>query len=626
MSRILPSMLLLSTLLGATHTPVAAPEPSYSPHAAASASPSRLLWGDTHLHTSFSTDAFGFGVRLDPDTAYRFAMGEVVTSSWGQRVRLARPLDFMVIADHAESLGIMQRVQDGDGALLRDDAAANWNRMLHGTPAQQAELSAYFHDGQQRRAIFRKLTELASPDLQLDIWRELLSISERHNRPGQFTALHGYEWTAAPQGNNLHRVVLFRDGEERAGQMAPLTAFDSDRPEDLWAHMAAYEKSTGGRVLAIPHNGNLSNGLMFPAETTDSGAALDADYARLRSRWEPVYEVTQMKGDGETHPLLSPDDEFADYETWDAANFFGTPKTPAMLPHEYARAALKLGLQLQRQVGANPYQFGLIGSTDSHTGLSTPAEDNFFGKHSGVEPAPERWKTPVGKAKDWQVLGWEQTASGYAAVWATANTREAIWDALQRREVYATTGSRISVRLFGGWSFAARDAARADLAAHGYEVGVPMGAVLPPRGDAAAPSFLVAAARDPLGANLDRIQMVKGWVDTQGRAHEMVYDVVWSQGDSRPRDARGKVPAVGNTVDVAAATWDNSIGAAELATVWRDPQFDPQQPAFYYARVLEIPTPRWTAYDAARYRVNMPQEVPMITVERAYTSPLWYRP
>ena len=367
---------------------------------------------------------------------------------------------------------------------------------------------------------------------------------------------------------------------------------------------------------------------MFPAETSFGGSRVDRHYAESRMRWEPVVEVTQIKGDGEAHPLLSPDDEFADYETWDAGNFEGVPKTDAMLPHEYARSALKIGLQVEAAVEANPYRFGMIGSTDSHTALATAEENNFFGKHSGVEPTPNRWKHAVGKSGDRVVLGWEQAASGYAAVWASENTREALWDALKRREVYATTGSRITVRLFGGWSFEAADAVAPDLARIGYTRGVPMGAVLPAPGSTAtpAPGFLVAASRDPIGANLDRIQIVKGWVDGDGRAHERVYDVVWSNADRRGADATGRLQTVGNTVDIANASWDNSIGAAELAAVWHDPAFDPGQRAFYYARVIEIPTPRWTAYDAVRFGVAMDDKVPMVTQERAYTSPIWYSP
>jgi hypothetical protein len=421
-------------------------------------------------------------------------------------------------------------------------------------------------------------------------------------------------------------VVVFRDGSDRVANVLPFSSYDSERPEDLWRYLASYEQASGGQVLAIPHNGNLSNGLMFPAETSFGGSAVDAEYVRARQRWEPLLEVTQIKGDGEAHPLLSPDDEFADYETWDRGNFEGVAKTDSMLPHEYARPALKLGLQIEARTGSNPYRFGMIGSTDSHTALATANEGNFFGKHSGVEPGPARWRHPVGTAGAQVVMGWQQAASGYAAVWARENTREALWDAMKLREVYATTGSRMTVRFFGGWQFAKADADAPDLARLGYAGGVPMGAELPAQGDAAAPTFLLAAGKDPIGANLDRIQVVKGWLDGNGETRERVYEVVWSDAKQRQIDSDGGLPAVGNTVDTGAASWANSIGSAELAAVWQDPDFDPAQTAFYYARVIEIPTPRWTAYDASRFGVEMDDEVPMVTQERAYTSPIWYRP
>jgi hypothetical protein len=342
---------------------------------------------------------------------------------------------------------------------------------------------------------------------------------------------------------------------------------------------------------------------------------------------EPIIEVTQIKGDGEAHPFLSPDDEFADYETWDVANLDGTElKEKSMLQFEYAREALKIGLTLDRKLGVNPYGFGMIGSTDSHTSMATAEEENFFGKHSGVEPEKSRWEHTVITSAldpDLAIIGWQQAASGYAAVWAEDNTREAIFDAMRRKEVYATTGPRITVRLFGGWAFTDSDA-QTRLPAHtGYTKGVPMGGNL---GKAAsgAPSFLVAAAKDPYSGNLDRIQIVKGWMDKAGKTHEKIYDVAWS-GERKP-GGDGKLPAVGNTVDVESATWSNSIGEPELITVWQDPDFDKSHSAFYYARVIEIPTPRWTAYEAKRFGVKMPDKVPMATQERAYTSPIWYTP
>jgi hypothetical protein len=459
-------------------------------------------------------------------------------------------------------------------------------------------------------------------------WEETIEAAEKYNEPGRFTAFIGYEWTSNTGGNNLHRVVIFRDGAAKASSVEPYTTLKplgSDNPRDLWKWLHGYQDKTGGRVLAIAHNGNLSNGIMFPIVESFTGKPVDLEYARTRAKWEPLYEATQIKGDGETHPFLSPNDEFADYETWDQGNLdLSAAKEQDMLQYEYARSALQIGLQLEKKLGVNPYKFGMIGSTDSHTGLATAGEDNFFGKHSGSEPGPKRWEHPMAQIGDKKYEGWAMVASGYAAVWAQENTRSAIFDAMMRKETYATTGPRMIVRFFGGWDFNENDAQNRLPAYVGYTKGIPMGGNLLPSTDGKAPTFLVAALKDPLSGNLDRIQIVKGWLDAGGKRHEKVYDVVWS-GDRQP-DAKGKLPPVGNTVDIKNATWTNTIGSPELISVWQDPDFDPSLPAVYYARVIEIPTPRWTAYEAKRYGITMPSEVPMITQERAYTSPIWYTP
>jgi len=426
------------------------------------------------------------------------------------------------------------------------------------------------------------------------------------------------------QHNNLHRVVIYRDDADRVRQIIPFTASDSENPEDLWTSLEAYEKKTGGQALAIPHNGNVSGGMMF-ALTTFEGKPLTKAWADARARWEPLYEITQMKGDGEAHPMLSPNDEFADYETWDKITIGGSPNKPENFPFEYAREALKNGLALEEKLETNPFKFGVIGSTDSHTSLAAAEEDNFSGKHAGIEPSAERMKHPVAKVQDTVVMSWETAAAGYAGVWATENTREALWDAMKRKEVYGTTGPRMLVRLFGGWDFTEKDAGTRRPAEVGYTKGVPMGGDLTTAPDGKAPTFLVAALKDPIGANLDRYQIVKGWMDAEGELHEKVYDVVWG-GDRQP-GADGKLPPVGNTVDVAEATWTNTVGATELIKVWTDPDFDPKQKAFYYGRVIEIPTPRWTAYDAKFYGLeDLDPAIPMVTQERAYTSPIWYTP
>lgn len=456
-------------------------------------------------------------------------------------------------------------------------------------------------------------------------WENYTALADQFNEPGVFSAIIGYEYTTEG-ANNLHRNVLFRDDSVRANQTRPFSQFDSKNPEDLWAYLAEYEARTGGEVLAIAHNGNLSNGRMFSMNAWD-GSDLTKEIAEMRARFEPIYEPTQIKGDGEAHPFLSPDDEFADFDTWDASNLNGTElKTPDMLAGEYAREALKRGLKIEQELGVNPFKFGMVGATDAHTGMATAQEDNFFGKHSGVEPEPQRWKHVVIEAPDpdLSIYGWKQAAGGLGAVWAKENTRAAIFDAMMRKETYATTGSRMLVRFFGGYEFTEADAQSRLPADAGYAKGVPMGGNLAVSEDGAAPTFLVAALKDPLSGNLDRIQIVKGWLDAEGETQEKVYNVVWA-GD-RALDGDGKLPDVGNTVDVANATWTNTIGAAELIGTWQDPDFEANQSAFYYVRVIEIPTPRWTAYEAKRFGVEMDAAVPMITTERAYTSPIWYTP
>ena len=599
------------------------PKRGYSPYAG-NTFPTRPLFGDTHLHTSQSFDAIAFGNFLGPEEAYRFARGEEVISTSGQHARLSRPLDFLVVADHAENMGTMGEIKAGNPVLMQDPELKRWNQML-ATGGDQA-MNVYYEIMASIGGKGKPLpAALRSEELTRSVWQKNVQAAEQNNVPGIFTALIGYEWSSNTGGNNLHRVVVFRDGAEKTEQILPFSSFDSDNPEDLWKALQNYETKTGGSVLAIPHNGNLSNGLMFPLVNPVGGKPLTAEYARTRASLEPLIEATQTKGDGETHPSLSPNDEFANFERWDKGNLdLSAAKTPEMLEFEYARSALKNGLKLEAELGVNPYKYGMIGSTDSHISLSAVEENNFFGKLPHHEPSAGRATHPLAKFGDKVVMGWEVVSSGYAGVWAAENTREAIFDAMKRKEVYATTGPRMLVRFFGGWDFVDADANTRSPAVAGYTKGVPMGGDLPPPPTGKAPTFLVAALKDPIGANLDRYQVVKGWMDTAGELHEKVYDVVLS-GDRKP-GADGKLPPVGNTVDVPNATWTNTIGAPELITVWKDPDFDPAQRAFYYGRVIEIPTPRWTAYDAKYFGVTMPPEVPMVIQERAYTSPIWYTP
>ncbi len=591
----------------------------YSPPVRDASVTTNVYWGDTHLHTDNSIDAFDMGARtLSPAEAYRFARGEQLTSETGLPVKLRRPLDFLVVADHAEFMGGFQLAKAGDAETLAAPMGKRW-----------AELIAQGGKGTLLPTVTASIMGSESKDVNLPralrarIWKTVSETADRFNAPGRFTALSGYEWSSTPGSRNLHRIVMFKDGASKVGQTVPFSALDSEDPEKLWAYLENYEKTTGGEVIAFAHNGNVSNGAMF-APTRMNGQPIDADYAKRRMRWEPVYEVTQTKGDGETHPTLSPTDEFADFERWDEGDIVMTnPKQPWMLRTEYARSALGEGLKHQAKTGANPFKFGMIGSTDSHNGLATTTEDNYFGKFPHDEPSTARTdgkNTDVVARQAWQ-LG----ASGLAAVWAPENTREAIFAAFKRKEVYGTTGSRIKLRFFGGWDFAANDVTRPNYAEIGYKKGVPMGGDLMAAPKGQAPRFMIVAAKDPDEANLDRVQVIKGWIDAKGQTHEKIYDVVLS--DGRKVDPKtGKAPKVGSTVDVKNATYTNSIGAPELATVWTDPDFDPKARAFYYVRVLEIPKPRWTAYDAAFFHKAMAANIPMTVQDRAYSSPIWYQP
>jgi hypothetical protein len=605
------------------------PGKAYSPYAQRSF-PSNVYWGETHLHTGLSLDAGLFGNILGHEDAYRLARGEEITSSTGLPVKLSRPLDWLVITDHSDMMGIATDIQRGAPNVLAVAKGKEWHEGFNkgGQAAAEAAFDLITHFAQMK--VPEKLLKDYSPGSPIynNVWEGIIETADQFNDPGNFTALIGFEWTSVPKGFNLHRNVVLRDGKSRAGQVIPLTTqppLGTQDPLDLYQWLADYEAKTGGRALALAHNGNLSNGWMFPVEDTYAGGKVDKNYVELRAKWEPLYEMTQIKGDGETHPGLSPNDEFADYGTWDKGNLDLTElKKPEMLEREYARSALKLGLQLEKKLGTNPYKFGMVGATDSHTALSTGEEENFFGKSTTVEPSATRVSHPFVKSKLASWDGDQLVASGYQGVWANENTREAIFDAMQRKETYATTGPRIPVRFFGGWEFTDDDLRSRAPAFVGYQKGVPMGGDLTaaPRGK--APTFMIYALRDPIGANLDRIQIIKGWMDKKGKTHEKVYDVAWS-GDRKP-DTSGKLPSVGNTVDLDAANWTNTIGASELATVWTDPDFDPKQKAFYYGRVLEIPTPTWIVYDMVRLGARPPKEATLIHQERAYTSPIWYTP
>ena len=637
--RIIGTGILVAVVFGITNDAVAEPaDPDnvperpriYSPYVERTVSNASLAegvyWGDTHLHTNYSTDSGMLGNTLGPETAYRFARGEEVLSAAGMRARLIRPLDFLVVADHAENLGLAAMIAESNPELLK----IPWGRKVHDMVKAGDGRGAF----QQwlLDAVTVNKDPIDNPKMTRTIWDRQIAFAEQFNEPGRFTALIGFEWSSIAsqeRPGNLHRVVIFKDGASKVGQVLPFSTVDSNDPEKLWDYLAAYEEKTGGSVMAIAHNGNVSNGQMFPIERMN-GRRVDKRYAETRMRWEPLYEVTQMKGDGEAHPFLSPNDEFADYGTWDKGDIAGLkPKQDWMLQYEYARSALQLGLDLGENLGVNPYKFGMVGSTDAHTSLATTREENNWSKTPSMEPSPDRWEhVVIGSVAGDESLttySYDTLASGLAAVWSRENSRAALFEAMQKKETYATTGTRITVRFFGGWNYGADDVYRPDAVEIGYDNGVPMGGDLTSAPGGKAPVFMVAAAKDPWSGNLDRLQVIKGWVDENGERQERVYDVAVSDGRTIGADGRCRTP-VGDTVDVAEASYLNNIGDAELRTVWTDPDFDPDLRAVYYARVLEIPTPTWQAYDSKFFDIQMPQKVPLKHQERAYTSPIWYTP
>lgn len=582
--------------------------------------PRNVYFGDTHVHTGWSADAGMDGAILTPEDAYRFALGMEVTSNSKQKAKLERPYDWFMVTDHSDGMGTINQIVDGNFEMMAVPVLRAWRAAINeggdAAAAAKSELIVMQSTGKLPQIVM-------DPKWMSTAWEKTIEAAEKYNEPGKFTTFIAYEWTVnSDGGDNLHRNVIFRDGGERARQILPLTTFETQDPFKLWQWMAAYENETGGQVLAIPHNGNMSNGRMFEEQQFD-GSPMTREWAEMRARYEPLFEVTQIKGQSESHPSLSPNDDFAAWDLWDRGNLILKPKPEGALQREYWREALKAGMRIEAELGANPFRYGANGGTDTHTGLSTAEEDNFFGKFKTLEPRAGRWDFPLIEGPTGNYMGWEQAAAGVMGAWSTENTREAIWDAMKRKETYATTGPRIQVRFFGGFDLDAADLSN-DLVAAGYAKGVPMGGSLQAAGADQVPTFLVAASKDPEGANLDRIQIVKGWVDTGGGTHERVIDVLWA-GDRKP-GADGKLPPVGDTVDLETATYENSIGAAELIGAFRDADFDPKQRAVYYVRVLEIPTPRWTLYDKVRFGIEMASDVPLVHQERAFTSPIWYTP
>jgi hypothetical protein len=585
-------------------------EPPSTPHA-------RQAWfGELHLHTSYSFDAYGFSEgRLDPDAAYRFARGEVI-DYLGQQVQRDRPLDFMAVTDHAEYLGFMNQL---------DDPASE----LSGTVFAQEylELKSTLDAGMLTRQVIKKLAdnvlfeELGAQSAFESAWQRSIDMANTNYQPGNFTTFIGYEWTSHPNSRfNLHRNVIF------GGDKAPLpfSAMASQRPEDLWSYMEQTREG-GIDVLAIPHNGNASEGNMY-AWTDSDGKPIDADYARRRALNEPLNEIYQGKGQSETHPLLSPNDEFADFEIMDRL----VPRLdlPGKPPGSYTRDALGRGLLIEQRTGVNPYKFGAVGATDFHNGLATAAEgavmfaDGFDPRVNppGFEQAKDALQEPYPTDPDPKLLG----SGGLTGVWAERNDRESIFAAMQRRETFATSGTRLQIRLFGGWHFKRETLESADWVYEGYARGVAMGGDLYPGQTDTAPGFLIWAIKDPEGANLDRAQIIKVWIEDETQ-YERVYDVALSD-ERKPDPETGKVPRLPSTVDLKTATYSNRVGAVQFATFWQDPDFEPDQSALYYLRVLEIETPRWTTLLAARHKLPLPENSAATLQERAWSAPIWYKP
>jgi hypothetical protein len=571
-----------------------------------------VYFGEQHLHTVNSPDAFAFGTRNTPDEAYRFCKGEAVQSSTtGEMLQKATPYDWCAITDHAEYLGVMP-------LLLQP-----------GHPLQKTEIGKLIASGdpKQGEAAFQQIISSASndepisymvdPKVMADVWTKQKEAARKHYEPGRFTTLIAFEWSSQPDSQNLHHNVFFRDDQ---GPDAVFSAFDSVRREDLWSYQEA-QREQGHENFSIPHNANVSNSLMYAPQQSD-GSRIDRAWAERSIRNTVATEIVQTKGASETHPALSPYDEFADFET-SFKHLLGSGGVLGRIDHSFIRRALIDGVGFQEMIGANPFKYGIVAGADSHNGMSTNEEFNYPGVHGNTDKTAEirltAGRTVAGEApKDFG-------SPGATGVWALENTREAIFDAIERRETFGTSGTLIRLRFFGGWGYPAELAKDAEFVKKGYAGGVPMGGDLPPKpAGAEAPTLAVWALKDPQSGNLDRIQIVKGWYQN-GHGWEKIYDVALSDG-RKPDPETGEVPPVGNTVDVANASYTNSVGDSQLSVVWTDPEFDPSQHAVYYVRVLEIPTPRWSTYDAKRLGLPAPDDVPASIQERAWSSPIWYTP
>ncbi len=573
-------------------------------------------FGNVHIHTSYSFDGYTNKCPTTPADAYRWAQGEAIPGGGGGGdLQIKVPLDFYAVSDHAEWMGMFKQMEDPNSPLSQLEFA---DRVTDEDPAVSFQAFADFLYDFSTGGELSKEPLFSDPEIMSSVWSEIVETADQYYKPGEFTTFPAFEWSSNPNTRNLHRVVLFANSEN-----VPELAFssnDSEKPEDLWKWMEE-SRANGATLLAIPHNGNASDGLMFALVDSD-GNPLTQEYAQQRMNNEPLYEISQIKGTSETHPDLSPNDEYAGFELWDYT-LAATADRPTNREGSYAREALLDGIQLESEGKGNPFKYGFIGDSDGHNSAASIEEDNYTGKFA-LENNPEHRLIGVeGFAEKNKQQVREFSSGGVAGVWAESNTREAIFAAMERRETFATSGPRLKVRFFGGYDFARDFMAESDWVKIAYEEGVPMGGQLEPsQGD--APVFAIHAIKEANGANLDRIQVVKGWVDAAGEKQEKIYNVVFS-GD-RELDANGEIEEVGNTVDASTATYTNDIGSSELMVLWKDPDFDPEVNAFYYVRVLQIPTPRWSTYDAVTLGIEPVEGLPVSIQERAWSSPIWYTP
>jgi hypothetical protein len=570
-------------------------------------------FGQTHQHTSWSFDAAILDVKTGPETAYRHARGERVKHPSGQEMQLIIPLDFLSVTDHSEYLGVLVQMYDPENPLSKNPLAADI--VASGTDVTKSMKAFYGLVANiiQPDGTTQPDPELSTPELKRTAWQEMKRITDQYNEPGTFTTIMGYEWSSQPNMGNLHRNVLFRDTENLPE--FPFSYFDSEKPEELWKWMDI-QRENGSTLLAISHNGNLSNGTMFSKNTTE-GTPIDRAYAESRMRNEPLTEIIQTKGQSETHPLMAPNDEFAGFEIWTKP--VAGPGTVKVLETNYVRNAFRNGLSIEKEIDINPFKFGVVGGGDIHTAIVSHEEYNHSGEHNLKSSTPRARLLDIRPGEPSKI---EQGTAGLSCVWAEENTRGAIYDAMARKETWATSGSRITLRVFGGYDFGNTQPGDVDWAKIGYDNGVPMGADMKSNSEGKVPQMMIWALKGPNSGNLDRIQVIKGWVDADGKTHEKIHEVVWS-GD-RELDANGKLPSVGNTVNIPDASYTNTIGNAELKTVWTDPVFDASESSFYYVRVLEIPTPRWSTYDAKVLGIAPPKDFPATIQERAWSSPIWY--